>query len=105
MTVAVIFSSTLSADADGYAAMADEMEALARAQPGFVGLESARSADGFGITVSYWTDDASARAWKRVTEHRRAQELGMHKWYQRYRVVVAEVTREYRSRDSRSSSA
>ena len=28
---------------------------LARQQPGFLGVESARGEDGFGITVSYWS--------------------------------------------------
>ncbi len=95
MTVAVIFSSTLSADDEGYAEMAEAMERLASQQPGFVGCESARGADGFGISVSYWTDDAAARAWKEVAEHVEAQRLGQD-WYSHYRVVVAEVTREYR---------
>ena len=34
-----------------------------------LGIESARGNDGFGITVSYWADEASARAWGRVAEH------------------------------------
>jgi heme-degrading monooxygenase HmoA len=96
VTVAVIFSSTLSADSDGYEATANAMDTLARQQPGFVGIESVRGADGFGITVSYWVDDAAARAWKGVAEHVEAQRLGMQHWYLDYRVVVAEVTREYR---------
>lgn len=95
MTVAVVFSSTLSDNTDGYEAMADRMEALASEQPGYVGIESARGSDGFGITVSYWTDDAAARAWKAIAEHVEAQRLGGQQWYDSYRVVVAEVTREY----------
>jgi heme-degrading monooxygenase HmoA len=76
--------------------MADAMEELARTQPGFIGVESARDAQGFGITVSYWADDASARAWKSVAQHREAQRRAQ-RWYDSYRVVVAEVTREYES--------
>lgn len=75
--------------------MATEMEQLASVQLGYLGLESARGADGFGITVSYWADEASARAWKNVARHLEAQRLGQTRWYCRYRVVVAEVTREY----------
>lgn len=96
MTVAVIFSSTR---ADGhepqYAAMAVEMDALVQQQPGYLGHESARDSDGFGITVSYWADEAAARAWKQVAQHLEAQRLGREHWYSHYRVVVAEVTREY----------
>jgi heme-degrading monooxygenase HmoA len=90
----VIFTSHL-ADTEGYAETAAAMETLAAQQPGYLGIESARGSDGFGITVSYWTDDASARAWKQVTEHRAAQEEGARRFYADYRVRVARVEREY----------
>ncbi|HJW09052.1 MAG TPA: antibiotic biosynthesis monooxygenase [Holophagaceae bacterium] len=93
--VAVIFSSVRTPGDAGYGAMADRMEALASEQPGYLGVESARGADGFGITVSYWKDEASARAWKGVAEHRGAQEAGRERWYAAYRVRVATVGRAY----------
>ena len=62
---AVIFSSTLADDAEGYGAMAARMVELARAQEGFIDVESAsRTSEGFGITVSYWRDLESIRKWK-----------------------------------------
>ena len=108
--VAVIFSSRRTdADADGYAAMADEMDAQARRQPGFVDVESARGADGFGITVSYWATEADAVAWKQVTDHLGAQRLGRERWYESYTTRVATVTRSYHwnrpSGDRRRSAA
>jgi heme-degrading monooxygenase HmoA len=94
--VAVIFTSQRTDDDDaGYAAMADEMERQAATQPGYLGIESARGADGFGISVSYWRDEAAARAWKAVGDHLGAQRLGRERWYRSYRVRVAEVAREY----------
>ncbi|MEM9868519.1 MAG: antibiotic biosynthesis monooxygenase, partial [Bacteroidota bacterium] len=39
---AVIFTNTRTEGDDGYAEMAEEMERLAREQPGFLGFESAR---------------------------------------------------------------
>lgn len=93
---AVIFSSRRTAsDEPGYAAMAERMAALAAAQPGFLGAESARDADGFGITVSYWRDEAAIRAWKRDAEHCAAQELGRQRWYEGYSLRVARVERAY----------
>jgi len=94
--VAVIFTS-LRTDADhaGYDAMAAEMERLGAQQPGYLGLESARGADGLGITVSYWRTVEHARAWKAVREHLGAQKLGRERWYRAYRVRIAEVAREY----------
>lgn len=91
---AVIFTSTRTEGDHGYAVMAARMEALAAEQPGHLGIESAREGS-FGITVSYWTDEASAAAWKQVHEHAVAQERGRTTWYADYRVQVATVTRAY----------
>ena len=93
--VAVIFSSQRRAGDDGYGAMADRMAELVAQQPGFLGVESARGEDGFGITVSYWKDEASARAWKAVMEHREAQQAGRERWYETYAARVATVGRAY----------
>ena len=79
----------------GYGKMSEEMSALAAQQPGYLGVESARGADGLGITVSYWKDPASAIAWKAVAEHRTAQKLGREKWYAAYRTRVCVVERDY----------
>lgn len=90
---AVIFTSTLSDDDQGYAAMAERMVELAAEQPGFLGLESAR--DGLGITVSYWRDLAAIAAWKANAEHREAQQLGRARWYGGFRLRIARVERDY----------
>ena len=92
---AVIFSSQRSDGDQGYDAMAKRMVELAVDQPGFLAVESSRAADGFGITVSYWTDEAAISAWKRHAEHRVAQEQGRRDWYTHYRVRVARVERAY----------
>ena len=93
---AVIFSSTLADDAEGYGAMADRMVALAREQEGFIDVESAsRTSDGFGITVSYWRDLESIRKWKSVSEHAAAQKMGRDAFYRSYRLRVARIEREY----------
>ena len=91
--VAVIFTSVRTDGDNGYAAMAEAMETLARRQPGFLGVESAR--DALGITVSYWADQDAARAWKNAAEHLVAQRRGREAWYRDYRVRVATVEREY----------
>jgi len=94
--IAVIFSSLHTGeDPEGYAAAAEAMGALAAAQPGYAGIESARGADGFGITVSYWADEASALAWRNHPEHQRIRDAGRERWYARYEVTVARVDRGY----------
>jgi heme-degrading monooxygenase HmoA len=91
--VAVVFTSLRTDGDNGYAAMSRRMEALAAEQPGYLGIESAR--DGLGITVSYWSDEAAAAAWKQVAEHLVAQRRGRETWYSDYRVRVAVVRRDY----------
>src|SRR5690349_18720828 len=48
---AVIFTSTRTAVDEGYGAVADRMVALAAGQPGFLGVESTRGADGLGVLL------------------------------------------------------
>ncbi|MGA9278906.1 antibiotic biosynthesis monooxygenase family protein, partial [Ilumatobacter sp.] len=55
---AVIFTTTSTADTDGYEVEAARMVELAREQPGFLGIDTARS-DGVGVTVSYWASEES----------------------------------------------
>jgi heme-degrading monooxygenase HmoA len=93
---AVVFTSVRTpGDADGYGATADRMVELAAGQPGFLGVESARDADGVGITVSYWSDLDAIRAWREHAEHKLAQKLGREKWYAAFRLRVCRVEVEY----------
>jgi heme-degrading monooxygenase HmoA len=92
---AVIFTSTRTEVDEGYQAVAERMVALASRQPGFLGVESTRGADGLGITVSYWTSLEAIAAWKAQGEHRVAQANGHSKWYQHFEARVARVERAY----------
>jgi heme-degrading monooxygenase HmoA len=92
---AVIFTSRRTAGDAGYGAMAEKMADLGSRYDGFLGIESARGADGVGITVSYWRDEAAIAAWKRDTEHQKAQRGGRDAWYAEYEVRVAKVERAY----------
>jgi heme-degrading monooxygenase HmoA len=93
---AVIFSSLRTeADETGYAAMAERMVELASGQPGFLGVESARGDDGFGITVSYWASEEAIGHWRAHAEHRVARETGRSHWYRHYELRVARVERAY----------
>jgi heme-degrading monooxygenase HmoA len=98
---AVIFSSQRTDDGEGYGAMADAMVRLALQQPGCLGAESARNADGFGMTVSYWQSEADVAAWKANARHLVAQETGKTRWYQHYITRIAHVTRSYEGPEGR----
>jgi heme-degrading monooxygenase HmoA len=91
---AVIFASTTSDDTRGYAEAAVRMIELAAQQPGFLGVDSARS-DGIGITVSYWESEAAILAWKEQAEHSVIRETGRSRWYDAYELRVASVERAY----------
>jgi len=93
---ALIFSSRRNDDAAaGYDETSSRMVELARQQPGFVGVQSARDAAGFGITVAYWDSEAAIKAWRMHAEHTAARERGRRDWYQGFEIRVAKVERAY----------
>ncbi|KGQ20014.1 hypothetical protein LF41_2181 [Lysobacter dokdonensis DS-58] len=93
---AVIFSSLRNGDDEaGYAAAADRMLELAATQPGYLGAESTRGSDGFGITVSYWASEAAIAAWKHHAEHAATRNHGRKFWYEHFELRVAKVERAY----------
>jgi heme-degrading monooxygenase HmoA len=93
---AVVFSSVrTSDDPSGYEATAQRMVELAREMPGFLGIESVRGADGFGITVSYWESEESIRKWRLQSEHVIAQSQGRTRWYASYELRICKVERAY----------
>ena len=87
-SVAVMFVTRLKPEAydDGYEQTSDRMVELVKEQPGFLGAESARGDDGFGITISYWKDDHSVRAWRENPEHAIAMQKATG-WYDVYTTV------------------
>lgn len=92
---AVIFSSQRTEGDNGYGEMADRMEELAKTQPGYMGMEGVRGADGFGITISYWESLEAIKQWKQIAEHLVAQQRGMQQWYSRYEMKICKVERAY----------
>ena len=71
---AVIFTSILNDEAAGYSEMAQKMEELAKDQPGYLGIESAR--EGLGITISYCESEEDITNWKANADHIIAQKTG-----------------------------
>ena len=91
---AVIFTSIRTdKDEKEYIEMAEIMQNLAKHQSGFLGEESARNT--VGITVSYWKDLESIKAWKQQTDHKLAQQKGRTDWYKQYKTRICKVERDY----------
>lgn len=98
---AVIFSNQHRAGQHGgepeeYATTAARMSELAASMPGFLGYESTRGADGFGITVSYWSSLDAIEGWRVHAEHALAQQAGREQFYATYDLRVARVERHVR---------
>ncbi len=97
---AVIFTS-LRTDIEHaeYDAAAMRMMELAEQQPGFLGVEHARTPGAHGITVSYWSDEAAIKAWRAHAEHLEAQAAGRERWYKSFALRIARVESARQMRD------
>jgi heme-degrading monooxygenase HmoA len=89
---AVIFKSKRTAEAGAdYDAMNAKLFEMAKSQPGYLGIDSVRGADGTGLSVSYWRSREDIANWKRNMQHAAARKLGREKWYESYEVNIARV--------------
>lgn len=86
--------SPVDADVEGYAEASEAMLDVASTMDGFLGIEYARD-EGRGISVTYWRDLESLRAWREHAQHVAIQRVGQERFYLAYRVRVALVEREY----------
>ena len=93
--IVVLFRSKLvpAASTDGYDEMAKEMDDLARTMPGFIDVKSFKAEDGERLTIVWWRDEETLRAWREQARHRVAQRTGRERWYEYYKLDVAEVIR------------
>jgi len=90
----VLFRSKLVDAPDGYDAMAVEMEDLARTMPGFVDVKAFKAEDGERLTVVWWENEETLKGWRENVRHRVAQRLGRERWYEYYKIEVAEIVRQ-----------
>lgn len=101
---AVMFSShRTGVDDDGYGRMAVLMDQLSQTMAGYIGMESTRDSDGFGITLSFWESETAILAWREHATHILAQETGKERWYGHYELRVAKVERAYAGPEGRGT--
>jgi heme-degrading monooxygenase HmoA len=92
--IVILFRSKLTATAgDDYARMAAEMDTHARTFPGFVDVKAFNAADGERLTVVWWLDEPTLRAWATDVRHLAAQRAGRERWYEYYKIEVAHIVR------------
>lgn len=90
---AVIFISRRTEGDHGYAEAMERIEKLGRAVPGFVALESARAADGKGITVVFYESADAIERWRVNSEHQKVKAEGRRTWYSEYQIYFTKIER------------
>jgi heme-degrading monooxygenase HmoA len=94
----VVFRNRKRADIDhaAYGAQAEEMEAMARRQPGFLSFKSYVADDAEVVALSEWESEDAALAWRRVAEHGAAQSRGRAEFYEDYTLFACKHPRIHR---------
>ncbi|TLS40632.1 antibiotic biosynthesis monooxygenase [Streptomyces montanus] len=92
---AVVFTSVRTEGDNGYGETAERMEERVKEIPGFLGIDSARTPGGLGITVGYFRDAEAIEEWRSDMEHRAAQKRGRESWYESYTLHIAKVERSH----------
>lgn len=90
---AVIFSTIIADNLEGYQEAAQRMEAFTKLQKGYLGIEYARR--DFGITVSYWQTLADSTHWKNNIEHTEVGNTGIEKWHKQYQFIICQLLLKY----------
>ncbi|MBW8784177.1 MAG: antibiotic biosynthesis monooxygenase [Novosphingobium sp.] len=83
-------------DAAAYTADAERMEALARAQPGYLSFKSYVAEDGEVVALSEWASEEAALAWRRESEHAAVQARGRGDYYAEYTLFACADPRVHR---------
>lgn len=94
----VIFEVEPTADGrDEYLDIAAQLRQELETVDGFVAIERFESLvqPGKILSLSTWRDEAAIRQWRETAPHQVAQERGRTTLFERYRIRVAEVVRDY----------
>jgi len=93
--IVILFRSRLTkaAGAD-YASMDAALAESVKNKRGFIEAKSFTAADGERLTVVWWQDRETLELWRKDQRHMEAQTTGRKKWYQYYKMEVAEVFRQ-----------
>lgn len=96
--IAVIFEvEPAEGRRDAYLGLAAELRPLLDGIDGFISIERFQSLGNPGrvLSLSFWRDEEAVRAWRNMPEHRQAQRAGRGGIFDRYRLRIAHVVRDY----------
>lgn len=84
-----------------YLDIAAELRGFLENRDGFISIErfQSLSEEDKILSLSFWRDEESIKAWRNLIEHRTAQSKGKESLFKNYRIRVAEVVRDYTGTD------
>ncbi len=95
--VVVVFRSRLREDAgEDYPRIAERMERLVSAMPGFISFKTFTAADGERLALGEFESEEAVAAWREHPEHREAQRRGRADFYERFRLQILTPLRDTR---------
>ena len=90
-----VFRNRLRPEAiEEYGPLADRMDELAEAMPGFVERKTFVAEDGERLTLVTFSTAADRQAWRDHPEHRAAQRAGVDRLYSEYRLLLCTLEDE-----------
>ena len=93
--IVILFRSKLTSTAGSdYKETSDALEAYVRTRPGFIAAKSFTADDGERLTVVWWKDRETLEDWRTDMRHMAAKQTGRERWYEYYKMEVAEVFHE-----------
>ena len=96
--IAVIFEAVpAEGKRDAYLDLAAQLRPLLEDVDGFVSIERFESlaTPGKILSLSFWRDERAVAQWRDVEPHRAAQRAGRSTIFERYRLRLAHVVRDY----------
>jgi heme-degrading monooxygenase HmoA len=96
--IAVIFEVYLTKEGmEEYLSIAARIREFLAGRPGFISIERFQSLgdEKKVLSLSFWEDEESVQSWRNLLEHRAAQKKGKDELFEKYRIRVAQVLRDY----------
>ena len=96
--IAVIFEVTPTMEGkEEYFQIAENLKKILINMEGFISIERFQSLSKPNslLSLSFWKDEESVKAWKNHIAHRTAQTKGQNELFDHYRIRVANILRDY----------
>ncbi|MGF1703286.1 antibiotic biosynthesis monooxygenase [Photobacterium makurazakiensis] len=96
--IAVIFEVHVFEDKkDDYIDIAASIKPMLEQIDGFISVERFKSLSDESkiLSLSFWRDEESVARWRNLAEHKEAQRQGKEAFFDKFRIRVASVVRDY----------